>query len=343
MWSEERSRAVWARMVLRQIAPAFLYDPRYRVNVIDFGLPERQQSTDERPTLRFHVTEKMSEHRLESAGIERVPRQIGEFTTDVIEGVYYPQVWPWWPAVQPPAGSPQSRFEKLRGGISISDVRHISAGTLGGLVRDRATGEEMILSNWHVLVVEWWARPGLRICQPGRLDGGLPHDVVARLTRDAMRSGLDAAVATLTGHRALINDQLTLGPVDGVARPELGMQLVKAGRTTGVTHGIVTGIEGYARLWYGSVQRVIRHVMTIVPAVTRRDVSKAGDSGSWWLDEATNNAVGLHFAGSDSPEQGLAMDMTAVLDALGVDVVTERPLPAARRWIEAARMEVMRR
>ena len=149
----------------------------------------------------------------------------------------------------------------MRGGISVSVARDFSAGTLGGLVRDRTTGDLMILSNWHVLAAERWVAAGLPICQPGRLDGGMPYDVVATTTRHAMRQNIDAAVATLTGDRPLINDQLNIGSVTGVALPRLGMRVTKSGRTTGVTEGIITGVEGQARLWYGSMQRTIQHVI----------------------------------------------------------------------------------
>jgi endonuclease G len=95
----------------------------------------------------------------------------------------------------------------LRGGISISDEYHNSYGTLGGLVRDRVSGVEMILNNWHVLEADWYARAGQQIYQPGGLDGGTGADAVATLTRDAMPVNLDAAVAALNRSRRLINDQ----------------------------------------------------------------------------------------------------------------------------------------
>lgn len=50
------------------------------------------------------------------------------------------------------------------------------------------------------------------------------------------------------------------------------------------------------------------------------DVSGPGDSGSSWIDPGTNQAVGLHFAGSNVPEYGLALSMPQVLDALQVDL-----------------------
>ncbi|MFQ3683142.1 hypothetical protein [Roseiflexus sp.] len=333
--NDDRLRAARARLLLRRYAPAFLYNRAYGVNMVDFGIPIRATAEDDRPTIRFHVPQKLSQAQLERAGIEAVPREIGEFTTDVIEGTYRPHLWSWWYPPRPPASGPRTRHDPMRGGISVSVAREYSAGTLGGLVRDRATGELMILSNWHVLAAERWVASGLPVCQPGRLDGGMPYDVVATMTRHSMRQNIDAAVATLTGDRTLINDQLDIGPVSGVALPRLGMRVIKSGRTTRVTEGIVTGVEGQARLWYGSMQRTIQHVMTIVPVPGKHEVSAGGDSGSWWLDAETHAAIGLHFAGSDAPEQALAIDMQAVLDALNIDIVIERPAAAGRRRPEA--------
>jgi hypothetical protein len=68
---------------------------------------------------------------------------------------------------------------------------------------------------------------------------------------------------------------------------------------------------------------MIRNTVTIDQRQAGEEVSRGGDSGSFWLDASTRQAVGLHFAGSDYPrELGLAMDMRTVLDALGVDLMT---------------------
>jgi endonuclease G len=222
----------------------------------------------------------------------------------------------------------------MRGGISISNSLSFGYGTLGGKVVDRATGAEMILSNWHVLVNSWYAQPGMAIYQPGLGDGG--RDIVARLTRHAMDQFIDAAVAELNGARPLINDMMELGPVTGASAPTLGMRVVKSGRRTDVTEGIVTGIEGRTAMYYGGIERVIRHVAHIAQTPEGGPVSAGGDSGSWWLEKGPNRAVGLHFAGSDTPEYGLAIAMPQVLDALKVDIVTG----AAR--VERARMAPVR-
>jgi endonuclease G len=177
----------------------------------------------------------------------------------------------------------------------------------------------MILSNWHVLAGMWHAKPGWPIYQPGRGDGGTSADTVAKLSRHAMASSLDAAVAQLTGSRQLVNDQFDLDPVTGVGWAQLGMEVIKSGRKTDVTYGRVTGVEGTIRISYSGVQRLIRNVITIEPS-RGPEVSAGGDSGSFWLEEETMHAVGLHFAGGNQPERALAIDMQPVLDALNVDI-----------------------
>jgi hypothetical protein len=209
----------------------------------------------------------------------------------------------------------------MQGGISISNARIGGYGTLGGLVIDRESGAKMILSNWHVLAGAWYAQSGWSIYQPGRGDGGTATDTVAKLSRHAMASSLDAAVAELTGSRQLTNEQFDLDPVKGVDRAVYGMKVVKSGRRTGVTYGRVAGVGGVFKGYYAGVKRLIRNVLTIVPRLDGTEVSSAGDSGSFWLEEETRQAIGLHFAGGDSPERALAIDMQSILDALNVDMV----------------------
>jgi endonuclease G len=331
MHLDQMTRA-YARLAIGQAGRALLYDPN--IGLIDFGHPERQGTLDEDDVaIRVHVRQKLSgiafEQALESGQTRPVPPTIAGFRTDVLEGTYRPHWWwgTWW---QPPPSPRARRAEPMAGGLSISDAAQYTYGTLGGLVIDRATGAEMILSNWHVLAGRWIARPSLATYQPGRLDGGSAADTVARLTRHGMAVNIDAAVATLTGSRQLINDQLELGPVQGVTEPELGMAVVKSGRKTGLTYGRVIAMEGIAKLTYDSVQRVIRKVVTIEPQRANEQVSAGGDSGSWWLDQASMRAVALHFAGSDYPERALAIDMPTVLATLQVDLAYSIALPAWR-------------
>ncbi len=318
-----------ARLALREAIGAYLFDPN--VTLIDFGLPERRGKLVEGElAIRVHVKKKLSgvalEAAIEKAQTHPIPTSIGGFPTDVPEGTYRPHVWASYSGWRSPASTDKraARANPMQCGISISDEYHYAYGTLGSKVIDRATGAEMILSNWHVLAADWGARPGQRIVQPGRLDGGTRADTVATLTRHAMSVNLDAAVATLNGTRELVNNQLALGSVTAVRQVELGMEAVKSGRRTGITYGRVTAIAGTARIRYGWLERIIRDVVTIEPRWPGEPVSAGGDSGSVWLDAATMRAIGLHFAGSDLPERGLALDMQAVLDALNVDLALGR-------------------
>jgi endonuclease G len=315
-----------ARLALRQAIYYHLSDPN--VTLIEFGFKQRAgQIVADELALRFHLRRKLHGPALETA-VERgqtrpIPPSIGLFKTDVAQGTYYPhwQAWPGWSAA--PKTNPRAlQTTPMRGGLSISAERRHAYGTLGGLVIDQATGAELILSNWHVLAADWSARPGQRIYQPGRLDGGTPAHTIATLTRHAMTANLDAAVATLIGNRPLLNDQLDLGPIRGLGQPSLGMRVVKSGRRTAVTTGQIIAIEGIAKIQYGSIERLIQRVLTIEPDRPSAEVSGPGDSGSIWLDQATMHAVGLHFAGSNQPERALAMDITPILETLKVNLAT---------------------
>jgi len=319
-----------ARLAMREAIRSHLYDPN--VGMVDFGHPEHDgEIAWDELAIRIHVRRKLDAPALEIAAAlgmtSPIPPSICGFPTDVPEGVYRAGAAPapggWW--LPRPANPHQALNNPMRGGISISDEFHNAAGTLGGMVIDRATGAEMLLSNWHVLVCSWTARAGQRIYQPGRLDGGTFANTIATLTRHAMSVNLDAAVATLSGRRQLVAEQLELGAVTGVGQATLGMELVKSGRTSGVTEGIVTAIQGTAKISYSGLTRLIRDVVTIEPRAGAGEVSRPGDSGSWWLDAQTMRAIGLHFAGSDFPERALALDMQAVLDALNVDLAVAQP------------------
>jgi endonuclease G len=316
----DRATRARGRLALYEAARRHLYDGN--VTSIDFGFPSRGgRRVRGKPAIRFHVARKLSGFALERAVGARetapLPSSVGEFETDVVEGRYRPHWWTWRPATSSPR---LRRHDPLRGGISVSREGQYGPGTLAGVVLDRATGEPMLLSNWHVFVADWSTRPGVAVYQPGRRDGGTFQDLVARYTRDAMHVNLDAAVAMTADSRRLSNEQLELGPVRGLAEPALGMQVVKSGRQTGITYGEITGVDGAVKLRYGFLDRVIRRVVTIEPIAGVGEVSDGGDSGSLWLDPSSRACVALHFAGSNLPERALGMEIHPVLDALGVDL-----------------------
>ncbi len=316
-----------ARLAMREAVRRYIYDPN--VVLIDFGWRERGGTLLDRepPCVRVHVIDKIPEAGLEAAvrrGKTRgkIQDTIAKFPVDIPQGAYQlNQSWYGWGGEwQQPSHRRTSRVTPMLGGISISDAYRDIFGTLGGLVIDRETGDKMILSNFHVLAGRWNARRGWPIYQPGRGDGGTRADTVAELSHHAMASNFDAAVAKLTDDRLLINDQLGLSPVRGVGWAQVGMNVVKSGRTTAVTHGRVSGVLGTNKNYYDGVTCLIHNVMTIEPR-TEPDTSLGGDSGSFWLDEKSRNVVGLHFARDPKNAlNGLAIDIWPVLDALKVDV-----------------------
>ncbi len=101
-----------------------------------------------------------------------IPQEVGGVRTDVL-------------AVGDlrPLDARTDRWRPAPGGVSLGHYM-ITAGTLGCIVRDRATGARLILSNNHVLANCNDARIGDPILQPGPVDGGrLDQDVLARLER----------------------------------------------------------------------------------------------------------------------------------------------------------------
>jgi len=136
-----------------------------------------------------------------------------------------------------------------------------------------------------------------------------------------MNVGIDAAVAELTNERETTNNQFELGSITGVGEPIPDMRVTKSGRASNVTSGVITGVGGVRVMPYGGIKRVIQHIMHIAKVPESDQVSAPGDSGSWWIEEGTNKVVGLHFAGSNIPEFGLAITMSKILNALNVDII----------------------
>lgn len=313
----------------REIASAYyLYNPR--VTLIDVGFKISKGEYTGEAAVRVHMRNKPLDAAFESFSYTNESLVIDKnkipYEVDLIEAAY-PLQWTWY--YNQPRDERAFIYDPLCGGISISGEWLFGYGTLGGFVEDIDSGEQMILSNWHVLAGSTYAPKGLRVFQPGYGDGGHYANTVARLERHAMNQGIDAAVAKLTSERQWVNNQLgiDIGPVTGVSNPVLGMQVTKSGRKTDVTHGVIDGVAGEYPIRYGGFTRTIKYVHRIVPQPGTDQVSAKGDSGAWWLEESTQNAVALHFAGYNEPETALAITMPRVLDALQVRMPLPRRQP----------------
>jgi hypothetical protein len=194
-------------------------------------------------------------------------------------------------------------------------------------VYDQSDGSACLLSNWHVLCGSAACTVGDPIYQPGVYDGGGVSDTVATLRRWQLNSDMDAAIAVLNGTRSYSRDILGLSPINDVTPPVLGMNVVKSGRTTGVTEGVIDGLSASLTLNYQGVGNVtFQNQVHIVPRppwpAVNYEVSSGGDSGSIWIEQVTGKAVGLHFAGetnsASAAEHAIANPISKVVSQLNI-------------------------
>lgn len=185
------------------------------------------------------------------------------------------------------------------GGSSVGHYR-ITAGTLGGLVRDASTGEPLFLSNAHVFAPMRQSTPGDRILHPGPYDGGT--NSVARLVRWGELSSVESGRANLADCAvarpvsADVMDPTVRGVnalIEGVTSPENVSLVMKSGRSTGVKTGTIQDVDATVVVDYEEGVRC-EFANVIITSV----MSQGGDSGSLLLSQDGRFVVGLLFAGS---------------------------------------------
>jgi hypothetical protein len=228
----------------------------------------------------------------------------------------------------------QKRRRPLVIGCSIGHFK-ITAGTLGCFVRDRSTGEILILSNNHVLANENNAVVGDLIIQPGDLDGGTKSaDAIGKLRsfiklKKTGKNFVDCAVASIKS--GIKSNRQKLGTFGNLAG--LGLEVVvdgtdvrKVGRTTGETKGRVTAFELDNVVVEYDLGNLRFDDQIEIEGAGANSFSDGGDSGSLIFDR-DRGAVALLFAGGDqggSNDMGLTYGnpIRSVLDALKVDLLT---------------------
>jgi hypothetical protein len=219
----------------------------------------------------------------------------------------------------------RQRHRPIVGGISISPLNADFIGTLGCFLRRKNVDTEQVfaLSNNHVLADVDQLPKGTRIVQPGpevppfltspadafaSLDTAIPIHFPSG-PNDPVVNRFDAAIANVTD-----GTQIRLGEMFGLPRnglpaydpssissPEPKMRVMKVGRTTGFTRGMITATNVLGtQVNYGSVNvpriAVFRETIEIV-GDNNQPFSLPGDSGSVILEEATGHPVALLFAG----------------------------------------------
>jgi hypothetical protein len=195
------------------------------------------------------------------------------------------------------------RWRPIVGGISIGHPK-ITAGTYSCRVFDAATGERLILSNNHVIALQWGeasvGKVGDSTLQPGPYDGGKdPADKVGELLRwvrvdlPPAENLIDAAVSRITAPEGTRDDVLDIGTFGSPITPAVGMRGRKSGRTTGTNESVVESVGATVDVRGWGTCRFVDQV------IFRPAFARGGDSGSLCVDVATGRVIGLVYAGSD--------------------------------------------
>lgn len=219
------------------------------------------------------------------------------------------------PTLSAPAN--RQRHRPVVAGTSIAPINEAYVGTLGLFISKLGPGNEQIyaLSNNHVLAKLNRLIIGTQIVQPGPETAPTSLSDVFCTLSDFISlefpspasmtpiNHFDAAIAVVSDLELISKGQM-LGiqhytPKILTAVP--GMQVIKSGRTTGISRGMViaTRLNG-VQVNYGTPSSPLitnfNDTITII-AVDGKPFSAPGDSGSVILDEASGQPIALLFAG----------------------------------------------
>lgn len=309
------------RPIKRMVEDEFLTRPG--VIGVDIG----EKYTDGRPTGRaaivVYVCTKGPLHA------QQIPAEVGGVPTDVVaESIVLHRA-----RVSPTEQHlVVERHPVLRGGISIGPARsirvvppevpvageYVIAGTLGAFAVTRDEARKVLgLTTFHVGCVDDSWSVGDEFVHPSRVDGGLVGaDLVAVLDRAALAGSVSAAGLRM-GNRPFRAEVLDIGALTGTASAKIGSTVRKRGRTTGLTHGMVTSSDATLRLDFGDGLGV-RTLRDQIRVRSSERFGDHGDSGAVLVD-ADNRVVGLYVAGSGST--GFANPIEPVLRQLDVELL----------------------
>jgi hypothetical protein len=279
-----------------------------RDNVIGLGFGLRMTNgvlLNEEVAIRVYVREKSP---LASLGGRAIPSQVNGVSTDII-----------------PIADLVAATRPTPCGVSIGH-HAITAGTLGCLVKKPEEDDLYILSNNHVLADCDKASIGDPILEPGPDDGGRLDDPIAHLTDfEPISHGnpniFDAAIAKLLDRTSVTSDIQGIGNVQQPPmQPVLNQRVLKHGRTTGLTQGVIAGIAEDVPIRYGSQYLNFEEQLAI--ETPGGIFGRRGDSGALVVDSDTSCPVGL-FVAVDLAKNGtvFANPIMPILSRFGVEVV----------------------
>jgi len=209
----------------------------------------------------------------------------------------------------------RKKFRPVIAGVSGTHYKS-GACTLNVFFRDKKTGRITISGNEHCLGLENVAHIGDPILQPSPLDGGkiedkigvlykhvpikfndyncryrnLIHKFIQIFKREKVNK-VDIAFSTLDYEPYKI-EALGIGKIKGKRIPKLNEEVMKIGRTTGLTFGTVIDLD-----WYGKV-KYSRGTALFGDCILIKILARPGDSGSPVFD-LDHNYLACLFGGSE--------------------------------------------
>jgi hypothetical protein len=272
-----------AAQIVEERGPQLIRAFADNVNGVAVSLKYKDRVIVPEPCITFFVNTKLSKNQVPVP----VPDSIDGVRTDVVEGgapVLYTAA----------AGHiPGQRTRPPEPGTSVSHVR-VTSGTFGCLVEDDQ--HSYILSCAHVLS-DVTGTVGDSVVQPGTTYGGTaPADQIARLSKWVpLSTGVcvaDAAIAELDEPTQVTANIRGLGKPTGTRTlTKVGLSVQKSGDMTGVTSGIVIGLNGTV----GPIV-INGHTVFLQNVILTTGMSQPGDSGSLLMDYQ-KQALGLLFGG----------------------------------------------
>lgn len=278
---------------------------------------------------------------------DRIPERVDGVKTDVFEvGKITPKLLtPCNTAVMNKTITP------LRGSITIGDSAALHMGTLGAIVKDRTTGKLLAITNSHVAgcplvcttvqaaqltaagfnFIDGPTAVGLEMYQSVLPNGNLFGEVVKDHSRSCtIANKLDTA---------LISIKSSIGVTPGImgltkyaqsfvhpGTTPVGTSVLKAGRTSGVTHGEILSMSAVITAQHGPIAVPYENQIIVHSENMTTPFLDSGDSGAMLTVDLGDGRVGLIgnlHAGSDVDGTG-SISVAARLDEI-VDALDIRP------------------
>ena len=202
------------------------------------------------------------------------------------------------------------RYRPLLSGIEIRNPNGAAPGTLGCIAVSN-DNERWLVSCFHVLHGMDQAAPvdNQAIYQPTTDED---ENIVAHTDSNRISAELDFAAARIPDNISIGLEILGIGRLGSVKAPELGMRVLKSGRSTGITEGRITSIKENT-------------IEIEVPNGFPDDyeLCEKGDSGALWVERDSRCPVGLLTGGTEAGKPiSFAVPITTVLEKLGLQIPT---------------------